>query len=74
MIDNFSILLSHGLLLFVLWSLTRADELNVESPPARDPEPEGFGKRRSGRIVSEGDALRQSLRKKSKSPEGEPDA
>ena len=74
MIDNFSILLSHGLLLFVLWSLTRAEELNIESPPALDPEPEGFGKRRKERIVSDGEALRQNLRKKSKIPGGKPDA
>jgi hypothetical protein len=74
MIDNFSILLSHGLLLFALWSLTRAEELNVERPPALDPEPEGFGKRRTERVVSEGEALRQSLRKKSKAPGGGPDA
>jgi hypothetical protein len=67
MIDNFSILLSHGLLLFALWSLTRAKELNVESPPPLDPEPEGFGKRRTERVVSDGEALRQGLRKKSKS-------
>ncbi len=45
MIDNFSILLSHGLLLLAFWLLTQRDDLNKEAPPVPDPEPTGFGKR-----------------------------
>ena len=49
MIDNFSIVLSHGLLLLAFWLLSRRDDLDREPPPAPDPEPKGFGvKRRFG--------------------------
>lgn len=43
MIDNLSILLSHGLLLLTFWLLSRREDLDVEAPPERDPEPQGFG-------------------------------
>ena len=46
MIDNFSILLSHGWLIFAFWMLTRNDLLDREPPPPLDAEPDGFGKRR----------------------------
>jgi hypothetical protein len=46
MIDNFSILLSHGLLLLGFWLLSRRDDLDQEPPPERDAEPEGFGAQR----------------------------
>jgi hypothetical protein len=46
MIDNFSILLSHGLLLLAFWLLSQRDDLDNEPPPERDPEPQGFGKGR----------------------------
>ncbi len=46
MIDNFSILLSHGLLLLTFWLLSRRNDLDTEPPPPRDPEPEGFAVRR----------------------------
>ena len=43
MIDNFSILLSHGLLLITFWYLIQRDDCDVEAPPEPDSEPEGFG-------------------------------
>lgn len=43
MIDNFSIALSHGLLLLAFWLLTRRDDLDRELPPEPDAEPQGFG-------------------------------
>jgi hypothetical protein len=42
MIDNFSILLSHVLILLAFWFLSQRDDLDVEEPPAPDAEPEGF--------------------------------
>lgn len=45
MIDNFSILLSHGLLLFMFWLLINRQDLNNEAPPTPDVEPEGFAKK-----------------------------
>jgi hypothetical protein len=65
MIDNFSILLSHGLLMFVFWLLTRSKDLDQESPPALDAEPDGFGVRRKAPMISQGEALRRSRRTKS---------
>jgi hypothetical protein len=51
MIDNFSILLSHGLLLLAFWLLSRRADLDVEAPPERDQEPQGFGtQRRKSRV------------------------
>ncbi|MEW6577213.1 MAG: hypothetical protein AB1408_12750 [Pseudomonadota bacterium] len=46
MIDNLSILLSHGLLLLAFWLLTRRDDLDSEPPPPPDAEPQGFAVRR----------------------------
>jgi hypothetical protein len=43
MIDNLSIVLSHSLILLAFWLLSRREDLNVEPPPERDPEPQGFG-------------------------------
>jgi hypothetical protein len=45
MIDNFSILLSHGWLLLAFWLLLQRTDLNNEPPPTPDPEPQGFSKR-----------------------------
>lgn len=45
MIDNFSIALTHGLLLLAAWRLIHRDDLDVEDPPERDKEPSGFLKR-----------------------------
>jgi hypothetical protein len=45
MIDNFSIALTHGLLLIAAWRLIHRDDLDVEDPPERDKEPGGFLKR-----------------------------
>ncbi|MEO9470128.1 hypothetical protein [Parasphingorhabdus sp.] len=42
MIDNFSIALTHGLLLIAAWRLIHRPDLDVEDPPERDPEPSGF--------------------------------
>jgi hypothetical protein len=46
MIDNFSILLSHGLLLLAFWLLSRREDLDREAAPLPDPEPEGFANQR----------------------------
>lgn len=50
MIDNLSILLSHGLLLLAFWLLTKRDDLDSETPPEPDAEPEGFGAVKRKRI------------------------
>ncbi len=42
MIDNFSIALTHGLLLIAAWRLMNRDDLDVEEPPEPDPQPSGF--------------------------------
>lgn len=42
MIDNFSIMLSHGLLLLAFWLLTRRGDLDHEPPPEPDSAPQGF--------------------------------
>lgn len=42
MIDNFSIALTHGLLLIAAWRLIHRPDLDVEDPPERDKEPSGF--------------------------------
>lgn len=42
MVDNFSIALTHGLLLIAAWRLMYRDDLDVEDPPERDKEPGGF--------------------------------
>jgi hypothetical protein len=51
MIDNFSILLSHALLLIAFWYLTLRDDLDHEDPPVADKEPDGFQikRRQSGK-------------------------
>ncbi|MEE9432734.1 MAG: hypothetical protein V3V15_00660 [Sphingorhabdus sp.] len=46
MIDNFSILLSHGLLALAFWYLLQRDDMDAEAPPVPDKEPEGFGHQR----------------------------
>jgi hypothetical protein len=46
MIDNFSILLSHALLMFAFWQLTMRADLDVEPEAPKDPKPEGFAKKR----------------------------
>tara|TARA_R110002033_G_scaffold5582_1_gene23781 strand:+ start:443 stop:610 length:168 start_codon:yes stop_codon:yes gene_type:complete len=45
MIDNFSIAVTHGLLLIAAWRLLHRDDLDVEAPPERNKEPEGFLRR-----------------------------
>lgn len=47
MIDNFSILLSHGLLLISFWILIQRSDVNAETPPEPDSVPDGFAKTRS---------------------------
>lgn len=46
MIDNLSILLSHALLALALWHLLNRPDLDIEEPPTRENEPEGFAARR----------------------------
>jgi len=43
MVDNFSIALTHALLLIAAWRLIHRPDLDVEDPPERDKEPNGFG-------------------------------
>jgi hypothetical protein len=49
MIDNLSILLSHGLLAWALWVLANRSEVDEEAPPAPDAEPTGFAIKRPNR-------------------------
>jgi hypothetical protein len=44
MIDNLSILLSHGLLMLAFWFLTQRLDVDQELPPAPDAPLPGFGK------------------------------
>ena len=46
MIDNLSILLSHGLLAWGLWVLANRPDLDEEAPPSSDTEPAGFAIKR----------------------------
>ena len=48
MVDNFSIALTHGLLLIAAWRLIHRPDLDQEDPPERDKEPEGFGSSTGG--------------------------
>jgi hypothetical protein len=45
MIDNFSLALTHGLMLLVAWRLIFRDDLDRESGPEPDPEPKGWGRK-----------------------------
>ncbi len=49
MIDNFSIALTHGLLLLAFWRLVHRPDLDREDPPERDKEPMGFGAKKADR-------------------------
>ena len=42
MIDNFSLALSHGLMLLAAWRLFSMRELDEEAPPLPDPDPQGW--------------------------------
>lgn len=42
MVDTFSILLTHGLLLVALWRLAHDDTVDHEDPPEPDKDPAGF--------------------------------
>lgn len=44
MIDNFSLALSHGLLLLAAVRLLFMRELDQEPPPPSEAEPQGWGK------------------------------
>jgi hypothetical protein len=44
MVDNFSIALSHGLLLLAAWRLIHRPDLDMEDPPEPDAESSGFVK------------------------------
>jgi hypothetical protein len=46
MIDNFSLAVSHGLMLIAAWRLIFRRDLDKEAPPAPDAEPQGFRKGR----------------------------
>lgn len=47
MVDNFSIALTHALLLIAAWRLIHRPDLDAEDPPEPDQEPAGFGKKTS---------------------------
>jgi hypothetical protein len=46
MIDNFSLAVSHGLMLIVAWRLIFRRDLDHEAPPPRDEVPSGWRKGR----------------------------
>jgi hypothetical protein len=46
MIDNFSLAVSHGLMLIAAWRLIFRRDLDAETPPKPDPEAQGFRKGR----------------------------
>ncbi len=46
MIDNFSLALSHGLMLLAAWRLMFRSDLDKEESPARHSDARGFGKNR----------------------------
>jgi hypothetical protein len=45
MIDNFSLGLTHALLLYAAWKLMARPDLDSESLPESDAKPRGWGKR-----------------------------
>lgn len=45
MIDNFSLALTHGLMLLAAWRLIFRADLDREDAPKPDPEPQGWRKR-----------------------------
>ena len=47
MIDNFSLAVSHGLMLLAAWRLIFRRELDAEPPPKPEPEAEGWHKGRA---------------------------
>jgi hypothetical protein len=46
MIDNFSLAVSHGLMLLVAWRLIFRRDVDHEAPPHPDPEAKGWTKGR----------------------------
>lgn len=44
MIDNFSLALTHGLMLLVAWRLLTRRDLDQEGTPKPDPGPQGWHK------------------------------
>jgi len=47
MIDNFSIALTHGLILIAFLRLSNRIDLDKETPPEPDKEPDGFIKKQT---------------------------
>jgi hypothetical protein len=47
MIDNFSLGLTHALMLYVAWRLVSRADLDVETPPKRDEKPPAWRKQSS---------------------------
>lgn len=43
MIDNFALLVSHGLVLIVFWRLLTRADLDSEAPPEQEAAPSRFG-------------------------------
>lgn len=48
MIDNFSLALTHGLMLLACWRMLSRPDLNAEEKPKPDPETAGWRKDRPG--------------------------
>jgi hypothetical protein len=67
MIDNFSILLSHGLLMIAFWIMIQRSDVNDEAPPLPDGEPEGFASNRKTKAKIERPAARNPTRRPSAS-------
>lgn len=53
MVDNFSIALTHGLLLLAAWRLIHRPDLDQEDPPEPDKQSAGFAKKPDAGQVAE---------------------
>jgi hypothetical protein len=62
MIDNLSILLSHGLLMLAFWFLTQRIDVDQELPPVPDAPLPGFGKRVVAENAADAELPKNSMR------------
>lgn len=56
MVDNFSLLVSHGLIALAVFRLLWRDDLDHEAPPEPDTEPAGFAAKRPAQKADGADA------------------
>ncbi len=47
MIDNFSLIITHGLMMLIAFRLLFRRDLEIEAPPKAEETPKGWGKGRS---------------------------